>query len=43
MENEPWDDCENPDLMRELIGFDDRFPSLGNKRKYPKFVGSNVK
>ena len=21
-----WDDCSNPELMRELIGFDDPFP-----------------
>ena len=26
MADEPWDDCDNPELMRELIGFDDTFP-----------------
>lgn len=43
MEDEPWDDCENPDVMRELIGFDDRFPYSKPGRKFPRFVGSNVK
>ena len=26
MQNEPWSDCDDPDRLRELIGFDDRFP-----------------
>ncbi len=26
MADQPWDDCDNPELMRELIGFDDSFP-----------------
>jgi hypothetical protein len=43
MEDEPWDDCGNPELMRDLIGFDDRFPYSKPGRKWPKFVGSNVK
>lgn len=28
MADEPWDDCDDPALMRELIGFDDSFPYL---------------
>ena len=26
MADQPWDDCDKPELMRELIGFDDSFP-----------------
>lgn len=26
MADQPWHDCDNPELMRELIGFDDSFP-----------------
>jgi len=26
MADEPWDDCDDPVLMRQLIGFDDKFP-----------------
>ena len=26
MVDQPWQDCDNPKLMRELIGFDDEFP-----------------
>ena len=28
MADEPWADCDNPELMRELIGFDDAFPYI---------------
>ncbi|NKB98796.1 MAG: hypothetical protein GKR90_09935 [Pseudomonadales bacterium] len=26
MADQPWEDCDNPELMRELLGFDDPFP-----------------
>ena len=26
MRDQPWNDCEDPDSLRELIGFDDPFP-----------------
>ena len=26
MRDEPWDDRNDPEMMRELLGFDDRFP-----------------
>jgi hypothetical protein len=26
MDNQPWSDCDDPERMRELIGFDDMFP-----------------
>lgn len=42
MVDEPWDDCDDPDVMRELLGFNDRFP-YSDPGPAPKFVGSNVK
>lgn len=36
MKDEPWDDCDNPDLMRELIGFDDVFPYLKQTQAVPR-------
>ena len=36
MKNEPWNDCDNPDLMKELIGFDDKFPYLEQTQSIPK-------
>lgn len=26
MKDQPWDDCDNPEMMRELIGLDDPLP-----------------
>ena len=28
VKNLPRSDCDNPDLLKELIGFDDKFPYL---------------
>jgi hypothetical protein len=39
MVDAPWDDCDDPDAMRELIGFDDRFPYAEPSRSVPRFVG----
>lgn len=36
MRDEPWDDCGNPELMRELLGFDDPFPYIDNTGGIPK-------
>ena len=36
MKDAPWDDCENADLMRELIGFDDVFPYLKQSQEVPR-------
>lgn len=36
MADQPWDDCDNPDLMRELIGFDDSFPYTSQGFPLPK-------
>ncbi|MEE2782181.1 MAG: phytanoyl-CoA dioxygenase family protein [Pseudomonadota bacterium] len=36
MADEPWDDCDNPELMRELIGFDDSFPYTEQGFPLPK-------
>ena len=38
MRDEPWDDCDNPEMMRELIGFDDRFPYLEPTQAVPKLA-----
>ena len=39
MADQPWDDCDDPDLMRELLGFDDRFPYSEPSMSAPEFVG----
>jgi hypothetical protein len=36
MADAPWRDCDNPDLMRELIGFDDPFPYTEQGLPLPK-------
>ncbi|MEM7016788.1 MAG: phytanoyl-CoA dioxygenase family protein [Pseudomonadota bacterium] len=38
MQDQPWDDCDNPDMMRELIGFDDRFPYLKQTQPIPRLA-----
>ncbi len=39
MADQPWDDCDDPDLMRELLGFDDRFPYSEPSMSAPEYVG----
>ncbi len=36
MADQPWDDCDNPELMRELIGFDDLFPYTNQRFPMPR-------
>ena len=38
MADQPWDDCDNPELMRELIGFDDLFPYTNQRFPMPRVV-----
>ncbi len=38
MQDQPWDDCANPAMMRELIGFDDAFPYLTQNQPIPKLA-----
>ena len=40
MQDEPWDDCADPDLMRELIGFDDAFPYVVQNYPIPKLASA---
>lgn len=40
MRDEPWDDCDNPEMMRELLGFDDRFPYLVQTQPVPKLASA---
>ena len=41
MMDEPWGDCENPELMRELLWMNDPTPYVDGKlyESYPRFVG----
>ena len=41
MKNEPWSDCDNPDLLKELIGFDDKFPYLEQTQSIPKVAAAS--
>ena len=41
MKNEPWNDYDNPDLMKELIGFDDKFPYLEQTQSIPKVAAAS--
>ena len=34
----PWEDCADPDRMRELIGFDDIFPYLEQNQNVPRLA-----
>ena len=40
MVDEPWADCDDPELMRELIGFDDGFPYLQQSFALPRRAAS---
>ncbi len=36
----PWEDCADPDRMRELIGFDDTFPYLEQNQAVPRLAAT---
>jgi len=40
MKDQPWDDCDNPAMMRELIGFDDVFPYETQNQPVPTLVSA---
>lgn len=40
MRDEPWDDCDDPEMMRELLGFDDRFPYLSQTQAVPQLAAA---
>lgn len=35
MADEPWEDCDDPESMKELIGFNDPFPYLAQNQSVP--------
>lgn len=41
MREESWDDCDDPETMRELLGFDDRFPYLVQTQPVPKLADAS--
>jgi len=40
MRDESWDDCDHPDVMRDLLGFDDLFPYLVQSQPVPRLAHS---
>ena len=38
MRNGPWEDCDNPEMMAELCGFNDTFPYLEQTSPLPRFA-----
>ena len=38
MREEPWDDCDDPETMKSLIGFEDRFPYESQTEMIPKLA-----
>ena len=38
MADEPWQDCDNPAMLRELIGFDDVFPYQSQNQPVPRLA-----
>ena len=38
MRDQPWEDCDNPELMGELIGFNDKFPYELQTETVPTFA-----
>ena len=40
MRNQPWQDCENPDMLKELIGFEDFFPYESQNYPFPKLAAN---
>ena len=41
MQNEAWSDCADPDLLKELIGFDDGFPYLEQNQPIPRVASTS--
>ncbi len=41
MRDEPWADCDDPERMRELLGFDDRFPYMVQSENVPKLASAS--
>ena len=42
MRDEPWADCDDPEMMRELLGFDDRFPYMVQSERVPKLASATA-
>ena len=42
MKDQPWDDCDNPEVMAELLGFNDGFPYLNEPQPAPRFIESEA-
>lgn len=40
MRNQPWQDCDDPEMMRDLLGLDDRFPYLEQTQVVPKYAAA---
>lgn len=40
MQDQPWKDCDDPQRMRELLGFDDTFPYIAQTEGIPKLATS---
>lgn len=40
MRDEPWEDCDNPEMMRELLGFDDKFPYEVQTQAVPQLTAA---
>lgn len=40
MKDLPWNDCDNPSMMRELIGFDDVFPYEVQSQPVPRLASA---
>ena len=38
MRDEPWQDCEHPEVMRELLGLDDFFPYVEQNIPVPQLA-----
>ena len=36
MQNEPWDDCCDAEMIKELIGFEDTFPYTETSTNPPR-------
>ena len=42
MKDQPWEDCENADVLRELIGFDDVFPYEAQNQPVPTLARASA-
>lgn len=41
MRDQPWEDCDNPELMGELIGFKDKFPYEVQSETVPTYLAAS--